>query len=200
MKTTQSDNTAAAVAMPRYGRVAIALHWLIGAGLLAQIAFGFLLDEIAPRGTPARAGVINLHKSLGIALAVLIVLRLVWRLRHRPPAWPVSMSIWQQRAARIGHAALYACMIVMPASGYLASNFSKHGVRLFSMRLPAWGPDLPPVYAALNLLHVTTALLFTALIVGHVLIAARHALVGRDGALARISPRGRGDPSSMEST
>jgi cytochrome b561 len=198
MKTTLIDT--AATAAPRYGRVAIALHWLIGAGLLAQIAFGFLLDEIAPRGTPARAGVINLHKSLGIVLAVLIVLRLVWRLWHRPPAWPVSMSIWQQRAARIGHAALYACMIVMPASGYLASNFSKHGVRLFGTRLLAWGPDLPPVYAALNLLHVTTAWLFTALIVGHVLIAARHALVDRGGLLARIGPRGRGAPSSMEST
>lgn len=199
MKTIPAVDTAAAAA-PRYGRVAIALHWLIGAALLAQIAFGFLLDEIAPRGTPARAGVVNLHKSFGITLAVLIVLRLAWRLRHRPPAWPASMSIWQRRAARIGHAALYACMIVMPASGYLASNFSKHGVRLFGMRLPAWGPDMPPVYAALNLLHVTTAWLFMALIVGHVLIALRHALVDRDDFLARISPRGRGSHSSMEST
>jgi cytochrome b561 len=199
MKTTLASDAATAAA--RYGRVAIALHWLIGAGVLAQIGFGFLLDEIAPRGTPARAGVINLHKSLGIALGALIVLRLIWRLRHRPPSWPVSMTIWQQRAARIGHAALYACMLVMPASGYLASNFSKHGVRLFGTRLPPWGPDLPPVYSALTLLHEVTAWVFTALIVGHVLIAARHALLDRDGVLARISPRRPGGPSSkMEST
>ena len=172
----------------RYGRVASLLHWLIGLALLLQIAFGFLLDEIAPRGTPARAGVINLHKSLGIALAVLIVLRLAWRLRHRPPVWPASMPAWQCRAARIGHAALYVCMIAMPASGYLASNFSKHGIKLFGLALRPWGPDLPPVYAALNLLHVTTAWVFTALIAGHVLLAFKHVLVDRDHLLARVFP------------
>ena len=172
----------------RYDRVASLLHGLIGLALLGQIVFGFLLDEIAPRGTPARAGVINLHKSLGITLAVLIVLRLGWRLRHRPPAWPASMSAWQGRAARIGHAALYVCMLTMPLSGYIASNFSKHGIKFFGIALRPWGPDLPWVYAAFNLIHVGTAWVFTVLIVGHVLFAARHALVERHGLLARISP------------
>ena len=60
-----------------YGRVAIALHWLIGLALLGQIGFGFMLDNIAPRGTPARAATINLHKSFGIVLGLLIVLRLL---------------------------------------------------------------------------------------------------------------------------
>ena len=83
----------------RYGRVAIALHWLIGAALLAQITFGFLLDDIAPRGTPARAATINLHKSCGIVLALLIVVRLLWRLKHRPPAWPLALSAWQRSTA-----------------------------------------------------------------------------------------------------
>lgn len=172
----------------RYDRVAILLHWLIGLALLGQIAFGFVLDEIAPRGTPGRAGVINLHKSLGIALAVLVLLRVVWRLQHRPPAWPLSMSAWQCRAARIGHAALYVCMIVMPVSGYVASNFSKHGVKLFGLALRPWGPDLPPVYAAFNLLHIATAWVFSALIAGHVLIAVKHLLIDRDGLFPRIAP------------
>jgi len=174
----------------RYDRIASLLHWLTGLALLAQIAFGFLLDEIAPRGTPARAGAINLHKSLGIALAVLIVLRVAWRLRHRPPTWPASMSAWQGRAARIGHSALYVCMIAMPVSGYIASNFSKHGVKLFGLALRPWGPDLPTVYTAFNLLHVSTAWIFTGLIAGHVLLAANHALIERNGFLARIAPWG----------
>jgi len=181
-----------------YDRVASLLHWLLGLALVGQIAFGFLLDDIAPRGTPARAGVINLHKSLGIALGVLILLRLAWRLRHRPPAWPASMSAWQCRAARIGHAAMYACMIVVPASGYVASNFSKHGVKLFGVALRPWGPDLPAVYAAANLLHEAAAWVFTALIVGHVLVVAKHALLDHDGLLARISPWAAG-PDPMES-
>jgi cytochrome b561 len=172
----------------RYGRMASLLHWLIGLALIGQIAFGFLLDDIAPRGTPSRAAVINLHKSMGLVLGALIVLRLLWRLRHRPPGWPASLPLWQQRAARLGHHALYVCMLAMPVSGYVASNFSRHGVRFFGLALRPWGPDLPAVYSAFNLLHVATAWLFTALIVGHVLIALKHGWLDRDGTLARIWP------------
>jgi cytochrome b561 len=107
----------------RYDAVAVALHWLIGVALLAQITFGFLLDEIAPRGTPSRSAVINLHKSFGLVLAVAILARLAWRLGHRAPPWPATMPEWQQRAATWWHCALYACMLLMPASGYVASNF-----------------------------------------------------------------------------
>ena len=178
----------AAAPLLRYTRVAMLLHWLIGPALLGQIAFGFLLDEIAARGTPARAGVINLHKSLGITLALLILLRLAWRLGHRPPAWPASLPRWQQRGATIGHAALYACMIVMPLAGYVASNFSKHGVKLFGMALRPWGPDLPGVYGFFNGLHIATAFLFSALIAGHVLMALKHAVVDRDSVFSRMWP------------
>src|SRR3954468_22246189 len=96
---------AAASPTARYDRVAAWLHWAIGALLLAEIAFGLLLDEIAPRGTPARAGVINLHKSFGIVLGVLIVIRIAWRLGHAPPPWPATMSARRQRAANLGHVA-----------------------------------------------------------------------------------------------
>ncbi len=172
----------------RYDKVASALHWLVGAALLAQIAFGFLLDDLAPRGTPSRGAVINLHKSFGIVLGVLIVLRLGWRLAHRPPSWIAGMPGWQRRAARLGHGALYACMVALPLSGYVASNFSKHGVNFFGHPLAPWGADLPPVYNALNLVHVTTGWIFAALIVGHVLAALKHALVDRDGIFLRIVP------------
>ena len=173
---------------PRYDRVAIALHWLIGVALLAQIGFGFMLDAIAPRGTPARGATINLHKSFGMVLGVLIVLRLLWRQRHTPPAWPAAMSSAQQRAATLGHRTLYACMLLMPTSGYIASNFSKYGVKFFGAVLKPWGPDLPQVYNVFNTIHVTTAFLFAALIVGHVAIALKHALVDRDGTFSRILP------------
>ena len=172
----------------RHDPVAAALHWLIGAALLGQIAFGFLLDDIAPRGTPSRAAVINLHKSFGIVLGLAVVLRLGWRLAHPPPPWPRSMPAWQRRAARLGHGALYACMVVMPLSGYVGSNFSKHGVKLFGRALAPWGPDLPAVYDALGRVHVVTGWLFAALIAGHVLAALQHAFVARDGVFARIWP------------
>jgi cytochrome b561 len=173
----------------RYDRVARALHWLVALALLAQVVFGFALDEIAPRGTPSRSAVINLHKSFGLVLGALILVRLAWRLTHRPPPWPDSMPLWQRRAARLGHAALYVCMLVMPLSGYIASNFSKHGVKLFGAPLRPWGADLPAVYDALNGLHIATAWVLSALVVGHVLMALKHAFGDRDGVFARMGPR-----------
>jgi len=172
----------------RYDRVAAWLHWGIGALLLAEIVFGLLLDDIAPRGTPARGGVINLHKSVGIVIGVLIVVRIVWRLRHAPPPWPSSMSAARRRAANAGHAALYACMVIAPLAGYLGSNFSKHGVRFFGLVLAPWGPDSPRVYAFLVGVHDASSYLLLALTIGHVAMALRHALVERDGIFDRIVP------------
>jgi cytochrome b561 len=174
----------------RYDRVARYLHALIGLALAAQIVFGVLLDELAPRGTPARASVINLHKSLGLVLGLLIVLRLLWRLYHRPPAWPVAMTGAQRMAAVWGHRALYAAMLLLPASGAVASNFSKHGVKFFGLALPPLGPDLPAVYKFFNGLHGLTAWVLVALIAGHVLLALKHAFIDGDGLLARMSLRG----------
>ena len=172
----------------RYDRVAAWLHWGIGLLLLAEIAFGFLLDEIAPRGTPARAGVINLHKSVGIVIGVLIIVRIAWRLGHAPPPWPATMSLRRQRAARLGHLLLYACMVVAPLAGYLGSNFSKHGVRFFGVALAPWGPDWPAAYSFLVGLHDASTYLLLALTVGHVAMALKHGLIERDGIFARISP------------
>jgi len=179
---------ACATGRVRYDRVAAWLHWGIGVLLLAEIAFGFLLDEIAPRGTPARAGVINLHKSVGIVIGVLIIVRIAWRLGHAPPPWPATMSLRRQRAARLGHLLLYACMVVAPLAGYLGSNFSKHGVRFFGVVLAPWGPDWPAAYSFLVGLHDASTYLLLALTIGHVAMALKHGLIERDGIFARIAP------------
>jgi len=173
----------------RYDRVAAWLHWGIGVLLLAEIGFGLLLDEIAPRGTPARAGVINLHKSAGIVIGMLIVIRLAWRLGHAPPPWPATMSIRRQRAAGLGHILLYASMVVAPLAGYLGSNFSKHGVRFFfGIVLPPWGPDWPAAYSFLVGVHDASTYVLLALTIGHVAMALKHALIERDDIFARIAP------------
>jgi cytochrome b561 len=170
----------------RYTRTAIWLHWLLALALFGQIAFGFLLDEIAPRDTPARSGVINLHKSFGIVLGGLIVARLAWRLFHAPPPWPATMGPGERRAARAVHIALYACMVTMPASGYVASNFNRFGISFFGFAWPPWGIASPSVYAFFIGVHVATAFVFCTLIVGHVLAAIKHVVVDRDDVLARI--------------
>lgn len=176
----------------RYDRVSIALHWVIGLALLGETAFGFLLDDIAPRATPARTGVINLHKSIGIVLGVLIVLRLAWRLAHVVPPFPASMPSWKRRAALLNHRVMYACMIVQPLSGYIGSNFSKYGVKFFGTVWAPWGPESPAIYAFFNGLHVAVSWVFTALIAGHIAVALQHALIEHDGVFARIWPSSPG--------
>ncbi len=82
-------------------------------------------------------------------LGLLILLRLVWRLTHKAPPWAASMPHWQQQAARIGHRLLYLCMLLMPVSGYVASNFSKHGGQVLrAIALKPWGRNCPPSTAS----------------------------------------------------
>jgi cytochrome b561 len=169
----------------RYTRVAVVLHWLIGIALLAQIGFGWFLETI-PRGAPERSFYVNLHKSTGLSLAVLIFVRIAWRLAHTAPPLPAFMPSWERVAARLSHVALYVCMLGMPLSGYLASNFSKYGVRLFNtVSLPPWGVNDPRIYALFNTTHVVLSYVFVALILVHIAAAVRHA-VRRDSVFSRI--------------
>ena len=184
---TDSSNTARADAPVPYTAGARGLHWLIAALLFGQIAFGWFLTTI-PRGSPTRGYYVNLHKSTGLVLAALILLRIIWRVLHAAPPLPSFMPAWERVTARSSHRLLYLAMIVMPLSGYLASNFSKYGIKLFNVvSLPPWGSNDPHLYGLLNGTHVATAYIFAGLIVVHVLAAVRHSM-RRDGVFARMWP------------
>lgn len=174
----------------QYNRTAITLHWLVAVLLLGQFLFGWYLGDV-PRNTPERGILINLHKSTGILIGLLILLRIIWRLTHAAPPLPASTPRWQQRAACISHGVLYASMLLMPLSGYLASNFSKHGVKLFNMvRLAPWGSDDKVIYGFFNQTHKLTALVLAAFVVLHVLAVIKHQLIDRDNLISRMWPRG----------
>lgn len=172
----------------RYDRFAMLMHWLVGLLLLGQISFGWLLSQYA-RGTPEKAMAINLHKSSGLVLALLVVIRILWRLRHRPPAYPAWLTAQQARLIRAGHGVLYFCMIAMPLTGYLASNFSRHGINFFNAYpLPPWGTDDKSIYGLLNGAHDVLAFVFTAAVIGHIALALYHRIIARDGLSARMMP------------
>lgn len=98
------------------------------------------------------------------------------------------MPGWERAAAKASHVLLYVCMLVMPLSGYIASNFSKYGVNFFnSFKLPPWGPDDKQIYGFFNGTHVITSYVFLTLIALHVLAALRHASK-RDGIFSRMWP------------
>ena len=174
--------------MSRYNGTAIVLHWLIAIAILCQITFGWYLDEI-PRGTPERSTVINLHKSIGITLGLVVLFRVFWRVTHAPPSLPSSMPAWERTIARANHFGLYACMLIMPIAGYIASNFSKYGVKFFGViALAPWGNDDKRIYDFFTGVHTITSYIFVALIALHVGAALLH-LVRRDGIFTRMWPR-----------
>jgi len=174
----------------RYTRTAIILHWLLVLLILSQVTLGWFLEGLQ-RGTPERAIYINLHKSTGICIGLVILFHISWRLTHTSPPLPQSVPNLERLAAKWSHVLLYICMVVMPLSGYIASNFSKHGVNFFNaLKLPPWGVDDKPIYGFFNATHLLTSYLFVALICLHVLAALRHAW-RQDGVFSRMWPAQR---------
>lgn len=171
----------------RYDRIAIALHWVIALGVLFQIGLGWWMIDIPKQPVGVRVYWFNLHKSVGLTLAGLIAIRLFWRLAHHPPPLPAVMPRWQQFAALANHRLLYLCLLVMPLSGYLGSNYSGYPIRYFGLTLPAWSAKNDELKDLLSLLHWSAAWLFIALIALHVTAALRHLLAG-DGQFDRIWP------------
>ena len=168
----------------RYGRVAVLLHWLLAVALVGQLTLGWWMIGL-PKSPPGlRAGWFNTHKSIGLSIAAVVLVRLAWRLTHRV-AVPDFLPPWQQRAARINHALLYVLMLLVPLSGYLGSAFSGYPVKYFGTALPAWAPAWPAAKAFMSGLHLTCIVLFMALLLLHVAAALWH-WARRDGVAARM--------------
>jgi cytochrome b561 len=166
-----------------YDRTAVLLHWGIGAAVLGQLALGWWMLDIPKGPDGVRAWWFNLHKSIGMALGLLILLRAGWRITHAAPALPLPG--WQRSAAAASHAGLYACMLVMPLSGYLGSSFSKYPIRVFGAALPHWGWDWPAAKQLLAAVHETAAWAFSVLLCLHIAAALWHALRA-DGIFRRM--------------
>jgi cytochrome b561 len=172
----------------RYTRTAMAFHWLVSLLVLGMIALGFWMEDI-PRGTPERTFYFNLHKSFGLTIAIIVLLRLWWRAKNPPPPFPASMPAWQAFASRVSHALLYLCLIVMPLSGFSASQFTKYGVTYFGLfKIPPLGWENKDIYEFLQGIHGVTAILLCTLIAIHILAALKHLLIDRDGIFQRMVP------------
>src|SRR5260221_208209 len=109
----------------RYDKVAMALHWLVAALALAQIALGWWMLDL-PKSPPGlRADWFNLHKSIGLTIGLLMLARLGWRLTHAAPPLPRSMPHWQGRPAPAGHFLPYAA----PGAARLPGPSRRQGER-----------------------------------------------------------------------
>lgn len=181
----------------RYGPVAVLLHWLVAAAVVAQVVLGIWMTGLpdTPRGL--QAGWFNLHKSTGIVLFALIGVRLAWRARHAPPPWPRILPRWERHVAAVNHRLLYLCLLLAPASGFLGSSFSRYPVRLFGWPLPRWIEPWPLGKEWMSRVHEAVAWLLVLLVAVHVAAALRHAW-RRDGVFTRMTWRRAAPPRSAK--
>lgn len=179
-----------------YSAVAITLHWVIAALVLGNIGLAWWfnslpkLEQIAP---------IQLHKSIGITVLLLTLLRFGWRLTHPAPPLPDAMHGWEKVAARATHYFFYFFMLAMPLSGWAMVSASLeikvHPTVLYgvipwpTMPFPGLGPDqLHDARRLFRSTHNTVALIAYATIALHVAAALKHHFFDRDDVLARMLP------------
>lgn len=166
-----------------YDRVARALHWVMAALILTALPLGLLHDALKPRN------VMPLHKSLGITVLALAVLRILWRLSHAAPPLPASIAPAQRMAAGAVHGLLYLLMLAMPMSGWAVASMGKYPLSWFGLVAL---PKLPlvkgtPLGDMIRLGHTIGGWLMLALLVGHVAAALWHHFRLKDNVLQRMA-------------
>lgn len=168
----------------RYTRTAVALHWLLAAAILAALAVGAWVDGLPL--SPLKLKGVNAHKWAGIVILALSLLRLGWRLAHRPPASP-PMPAWQARAASLTHAGLYLLCLAVPLAGWSYSAAAGFPVVLFGIwPLPDPVGRDRALADLLRSVHATLAWGLAVLVVLHVAAVLKHQFVDRDGLLGRM--------------
>lgn len=168
-----------------WGAVARGFHWLIAALILVQFVIGSVAEDM--KLTPAKLDLFVWHKSIGVTVLVLVLLRLAWRLGNPPPAMPAGTPAWEHKLAAIAHWLLYVLIFAVPLSGWWISDASRVPFKAFFL-LPM--PDFIATDRALQEaaaeVHeaLTTALLLVVIV--HVAAALRHHFLLHDDVLRRM--------------
>jgi cytochrome b561 len=185
------------VAASRYTTTAIILHWGLALLIAVNVALAWSFDHLPDR---AVRPVIDMHKSIGITVLGLAMLRVLWRYLHPPPALDPAYAAWERRSARWVHGLLYLLLFAMPVSGWLHDSAWKDAAThpMFLFGFIPW-PRIQPV-AALNpalkeslhtlfgRVHTAFAYALYGLFVMHVSGALKHQFLDGQPELQRIWP------------
>lgn len=181
-----------------YGIAARLFHWATVLIIVIQIPAGVAMtsEPLAGYADP----LFILHKGLGSILLVLVVLRILWRLTHRPPPFPDHMPPLEKRIAGRTHVALYFLVFVMAASGYLRTVADDFPIELLdAIGIPPLVSGRPGLAQIMLVVHQFSVFALVALIAVHVGAVLQHHLIQKDGVLSRMWPPLR-RPNSGEET
>ncbi len=181
----------------RYTRLAMLLHWLIAAMMITNVMLALIAESLPDDWVrPA----IDTHKSIGITVLGLGLVRLLWRVANTPPEMPAAYPSLERRAAHVAHWALYGVMFALPLSGWLHDSAwaqaAAHPMYLFGLfewpRLGFVGGFSQPMQDQLHDLlgwaHTSFGYLLYALLALHILGALKHQFIDRHAEFQRILP------------
>jgi cytochrome b561 len=174
-----------------YGSFAKFLHWAIVLLILPQY---FLMEgaEEFPEGSQQAAQLVDLHKSLGLLVLILAVVRIAWKIINRPHPAPIGDVAWQRKAAAAGHGMLYLLILLQPLSGWILVSTADYPLSLFGWLTvpPIVGPN-HDLHETMEEVHEVLFWLTVAVAAVHVAAALFHHWVLKDQTLRRMLPFAR---------
>jgi cytochrome b561/polyisoprenoid-binding protein YceI len=182
-----------------YSGTAKLLHWLIAGFVIALLSVGLTMTRISD--LQLKFELYQLHKSLGVTVLGLMVLRVFWRLAAKPPALPPHMARWERVAAQKTHVLLYVLLLAMPLTGWATVSAALPPFNfptLLYTRIP-W-PHIPfieqltldqkkTVEPYLKNVHAALGWTLLVLVGLHIAAALRHGIILKDGIMLRMLPR-----------
>lgn len=165
---------------PRYTRTARWLHWIIAILALGQIALGLAADKAQK---PLAGQLLDQHVRVGLLILALMVLRLLWRLTHRPPSLPVDTPPWQRVSAQAVHSSIYLLLFLLPFSGYVLWAWIGRPLSWFGIApIPILfeGGDDETWRSIAGYTHEYAFYVLAALLAAHIVAAFWHQFVRRD--------------------
>jgi cytochrome b561 len=169
------------------------LHWLIVALIIVQFTLALIAEDLPPL---RKLAMLARHKSVGITIFGLVLIRLLWRWANPTPALPQTLKPYERALARTTHALLYALLLALPLTGWMMSSARGFSVSWFGfLQLPDLVPKSRPLFEALVSTHGALALVLCAVVALHVAGALKHHFMHKDDVLRRMLPFGGGQGS-----
>ncbi|MGG5287710.1 cytochrome b [Pseudomonas shirazensis] len=173
----------------RYGLVSMVMHWGVALAVFGLFALGLWMVGLDYYDPWRKAGP-DLHKSIGLVLLAVMLLRVLWRFISPPPAVLASHDRFTRVAAKVGHLALYAGLFAVMIAGYLISTADGAGISVFGLfEVPALLSNLPDQADTAGVIHFYLAWGLVIFAVLHGLAALKHHFIDRDATLIRMLGR-----------
>lgn len=167
-----------------YGSVSKFFHWILFLLVVFMIVLGFFMGDASK---PLKLTLYTIHKSTGMTILILMVMRILWRWSNPIPDLPPSVPLWQQLSARLTHGFLYLLLFIMPLSGWMLSTAASKPVNFWwlgTINFP-WLPKSKALAEVFESIHEICVWILIVFITLHILAALKHYCFDKQKSIVR---------------